>query len=105
MRFVPGGVRQVWSREGREKDEGNEDDDDEEEEEEDESCRVRMFQTAKETGISSFVSSSLFSVLLDGTVMTFRNVLLPSNSFHPWTIWAWRQFQMSFLWDWMSGIR
>ena len=99
MRFVPGGVRQVWSREGREKEDGNE-----EVEEEDEGA-VRMFQTAKETGISSFVSSSLFSVLLDGTVMTFRNVLLPSNSFHPWTIWAWRQFQMSFLWDWMSGIR
>ena len=103
MRFVPGGVRQVWSREGREKEDGNE-----EVEEEDEGA-VRMFQTAKETGISSSVSFrtlSLFSVLLlDGTVMTFKNVLLPSNSFHPWTIWACRQFQMSVLWDWRFGIR
>ena len=96
-------MRQVWSREGREKEDGNE-----EVEEEDEGA-VRMFQTAKETGISSSVSFrtlSLFSVLLlDGTVMTFKNVLLPSNSFHPWTIWACRQFQMSVLWDWRFGIR
>lgn len=96
MRFVPGGVRQVWRRDGRENGERLE--------------AVRMFQTAKETGISdvSFPSWFLLSssaLLLDGTVMTFRKLLVLSKCAHPETIWSCMQFQISFLWDSMSGIR
>ena len=77
----------------------------ENEEEEEEAAAVRMFQTAKETGIWVSFPFLSFLVVLDATVMTFMNVLLRSKCVHPETICSCRQFQISFLWRSMSGIR